>query len=317
MWTTKWSCDVDCHDAVVPTRPFVPRELRVLPFRGRDAIEAGLLTWSALRGLTWLRLLPGIYVHVGTPLDHRMWCRAAVLWATDGIGGGVAVGGHSAAYLWGAADGPDDGRVELVIPRRSRRGAPDRIRLVRCALGVRDIVALADIPVTSPERTAFDIARRWDRIDAVVTIDAMLGRYVLTLDDHRAYADAHRGWPGAAAARLIIPLLEPRTESLMESRVRLVIVDGGLPRPVAQFEVRDSIGRFIGRVDLAYPQWRIAIEYDGDHHRGREEYRDDQRRANALRVAGWTVLRFTASDLWRRPDQIVAHIARSFRHDFS
>ena len=80
----------------------------------------------------------------------------------------------------------------------------------------------------------------------------------------------------------------------METRLRLVIVDGGLPRPVAQFEVRDAAGRLIGRVDLAYPEWRIAIEYDGDHHRGRVAYRDDQRRANALRVAGWTVLRFTA-----------------------
>ncbi|WFE23794.1 hypothetical protein O7621_11285 [Solwaraspora sp. WMMD937] len=50
---------------------------------------------------------------------------------------------------------------------------------------------------------------------------------------------------------------------------RLLLHDAGLPRPVPQHKVADPQGRFIGRVDLAYPQWRIAIEDGGDHHRGR------------------------------------------------
>jgi hypothetical protein len=55
----------------------------------------------------------------------------------------------------------------------------------------------------------------------------------------------------------------------MESRLRLILVFGGLPRPVSQFVVRDRTGMFVARVDLVYPEQRLAIEYEGDHHRGR------------------------------------------------
>ncbi|MBG0563224.1 hypothetical protein [Actinoplanes aureus] len=55
----------------------------------------------------------------------------------------------------------------------------------------------------------------------------------------------------------------------MESRLRLLLVDAGVPPPVPQFEVRDEDGRLIGRVDLAWPARRVAHEYEGDHHRSR------------------------------------------------
>jgi very-short-patch-repair endonuclease len=275
-----------------------------MPFRGLDAIDAGLLTWAALRGPAWRRLLPGIYVRAGSEPDYRTWCRAAALW-----GGTMAViGGVSAASFWGVVDTPSDGQISLVMPPGTRRRAPARVRPVRASLDRADIVDLAGVPVTSAVRTAFDLARTLDHVAAVVVIDTMLARHVLQLSDVVAYAQAHRGWPGVGRALRVFRGAEPRSESPMETRLRLVIVAGGLPRPVAQYDVRDPAGRFVARVDLAYPQWRIAIEYDGDYHRDRQTYRDDQRRANALRVAGWTILRFTAADVWRRPEQIVADI---------
>ncbi|MEV7228582.1 DUF559 domain-containing protein [Polymorphospora sp. NPDC051019] len=80
----------------------------------------------------------------------------------------------------------------------------------------------------------------------------------------------------------------------------------GLPPPVAQHEVHDHRGRFVGRVDLAYPRWRIAIEYEGDHHRERTQFRRDVARLNDLRACGWLVLRFTADDVLRHPERIIA-----------
>jgi very-short-patch-repair endonuclease len=77
---------------------------------------------------------------------------------------------------------------------------------------------------------------------------------------------------------------------------------------VVQFDVRDAAGRFVARVDLAYPQHRLAIEYDGDHHRGRASFRRDAARLNALRMCGWTVLRFTADDVLRHPSRVVAQV---------
>jgi very-short-patch-repair endonuclease len=198
--------------------------------------------------------------------------------------------------------------VDVIAPFAVRRSVPARIQLVRAAFDADDVTWVTEIPLTTPVRTAFDVARCCPLVDAVVAIDAMLGRHVLRLRDLIAYVAAHPGWPGSVQAGQVIELVEPRTESPMETRLRLVIVGGGLPRPIAQFEVRDHAGRFVARVDFAYPQWRIAIEYDGDYHRDPDAFRADLRRANALRVAGWTVLRFGASDVWRKPDQIVAQI---------
>jgi very-short-patch-repair endonuclease len=86
-------------------------------------------------------------------------------------------------------------------------------------------------------------------------------------------------------------------------------VAAGLPPLTAQYEVygvHEHRGRvLLGRVDLAYPRWRIAIEYKGDHHRKRARFQRDVARLNALRAAGWLVLRFTADDTLRHPARIV------------
>ena len=94
----------------------------------------------------------------------------------------------------------------------------------------------------------------------------------------------------------------------METRARLTLVDAGLPRPVAQFEVRDPGGRLVGRVDLAYPDHLIAIEYEGDHHRDRATFRRDIARINALQDLGWPVVRVTADDILLFPAQFVRRI---------
>ena len=94
----------------------------------------------------------------------------------------------------------------------------------------------------------------------------------------------------------------------METRTRLLLVLAGLPLPLVQFDVYDAAGRFVARVDLAYPQIKLAIEYDGDHHRERSTFRRDVARLNALRLCGWTVLRFTADDVLRHPAKVVAQV---------
>jgi very-short-patch-repair endonuclease len=92
----------------------------------------------------------------------------------------------------------------------------------------------------------------------------------------------------------------------METRLRLLLVGAGLPDPAVQYEVVAGGQRY--RLDLAYPGLRLAIEYDGDHHRERETFRRDVARLNALRTAGWTVLRFTAADVLRHPERVVVQV---------
>ena len=102
----------------------------------------------------------------------------------------------------------------------------------------------------------------------------------------------------AAAVRLA----DPRAQSPMESRIRLAIVFDGLPTPVLQHPV----GPFL--LDLAYPAVRLAIEYDGEAHRGQERALRDLDRQAYLTAAGWKVLRFTAAQVMRRPGWVAARV---------
>ncbi|MEJ3748904.1 DUF559 domain-containing protein [Actinomycetes bacterium KLBMP 9797] len=291
--------------------PRVPRQLQFLPFRARDAVAEGLLTRRMLDGPLWQRMLPGVYIHIDAfrEADHRTWCDAAALLLPSG----GAIGGLSAAYLWGANLVDAHTPVTLIVPRQATLHRHPRLRPMRSSLPPSDIARFGGHPVTTPLRTAFDVGRHLPRTEAVVAVDTLLGRRVVKLPKLVDYAAGHAGWPGIPQLREVLALAEPLTESPMESRLRLLLIDAGLPRPVAQHDIRDAKGRFVARVDLAYPRLRIAIEYEGDHHRERVHFQQDVHRLNALRGLGWLVLRFTAEDVLRNAERTVHQVIAARR----
>ena len=108
---------------------------------------------------------------------------------------------------------------------------------------------------------------------------------------------AHTGLPGVRQARRALALSHLAAESPPETYLRVARTCAGLA-PVPQHVVRDRLGGFLARVDLAFPHAGLAIEYDGrDAHGSHEAFIRDRQRQNALVAAGWTVLRFTAEDL--------------------
>jgi len=114
-------------------------------------------------------------------------------------------------------------------------------------------------------------------------------------------------FPGCATVRTALGLARRGVESPKESETRLVIRAGGLPEPVVQWEVFDG-SRLVARVDLAYPELKIAIEYDGDGHRSdREQWRRDIRRQRELERRGWIVIHLTQADL-DDPDAFLTHL---------
>jgi hypothetical protein len=263
-----------------------------------------------LRGSSWLRLFPDIYVHVDAfePDDHRLWCDAVALM----LGEGAAIDGLSAAFLHGV-DLLDRGSpVTVSVPQHRWRPRSPRLVTRRAELPPTDLTSFGRIPLTTPARTAFDLARRLDRTAAVVALDALCHRRLVTVRQVERRLDASAG-PGTRRCREALMLVEPRCESPMETRLRLLLIDAGAPPPVAQYEVHDGAGRLVGRVDLAYPQWRIAIEYEGDHHRERAQFRRDIGRINDLHGQGWLVLRFTADGVLRHPGRVVRHVARAIQ----
>lgn len=295
----------------MPRIPRVPQRLAFLPFQGSVAVAEGLVTWTMLRGRTWHRLLPDVYVHRDgyRTDDHRMWCEAAALLLPPGS----ALAGLSAAHLGGADLLARDAPVTALLPRGARMRQHPRLVITRSVLAEADRTRFAGLPVTSPLRTAFDLGRRPPRTEAVVAVDALLHRRVVKLPALREYAAARTGWPGLPLLRDVLSLAEPLSESPMETRLRLLLVDAGLPPLTAQHDVLDARGRFVGRVDVAWPTWRVAVEYDGDQHRERNHFRQDVARLNALRAAGWIVLRFTADDVLRYSARTVRLVADALR----
>jgi very-short-patch-repair endonuclease len=289
----------------MPPRPCVPAILTLAPFRGSVAVADGLLTAPQLRGRAWRRLLPDVYVHHEMRLDHRVWCAAAGL----ALPPGAAIGGLSAAQLIGCELLNADSPVSIVVPRRAGARPGGRIRAHHTLLDPSDVTSIGELPVTTPERTAFDLGRRLSRRTAVIAFDAMLRQEVLDLGAVAELARQRHWWPGVARLHQVIRLADSRAESPMESLLRVLLVDAGLPAGQPQFEVRDAAGRLIGRVDLAWPAIRLAIEYEGDHHRGQEQFRRDIARVNALQHAGWTVIRLSADDVLRRPAETVSLVA--------
>ncbi|WP_448625464.1 endonuclease domain-containing protein [Geodermatophilus sp. URMC 64] len=102
-------------------------------------------------------------------------------------------------------------------------------------------------------------------------------------------------------------LADGAAESPQETRLRLLLLRSGLPAPVAQFEVRDRDGRFVGRVDFAWPDRRVAAEYDGLWHAEPGQFARDRQRLNRLQAAGWRVVHVTAADL-QRPAELLARL---------
>jgi len=290
--------------AAVVRRPSIPPSLRFVPFRGRVAVASGLVSRRQLAGPAWRRLLPDVYAHVDAPLDRLAWCQAAALLLPPG----GAISGRSAALLFGADVLPLDAPVEVTVPRPAAMRQHARLVVRRAVLPPYEVTRRNGLPATTPVRTAFDLARQPDLVEAVVGVDALLYRRVVKLEQLATYSAGRRGWRNVRQVPRVLSLAATEVESPMETRTRLVIVLAGLPAPVVQFDVLDRAGRFVARVDLAYPHIRLAIEYDGDHHRERATFRRDVARLNALRLAGWTVLRFTADDILRHPSRVVAQV---------
>ncbi|MDR7280896.1 DUF559 domain-containing protein [Catenuloplanes atrovinosus] len=297
------------QDVGVARLASVPMQLRIRPFRGDRAVSGGLITRRQLQSAAWRRLFPQVYVEDAAfvPDDHRLWCEAAALLLPPG----AAISGDSAAFLWGAASPRWNAPVTVTVPRSRRLESGPRLSVTCRTLPAEDVAEFGGLPVTTPLRTAFDLGRQSDRRRAIVALDAFLHHRMVEAGKLEAFARGRARWPGNRRLLERLAEAEPLTESPMETLLRLLITDAGLPRPFAQVEVTTDGGRWLARVDLAYPDLRIAIEYEGDHHRERDTFRRDITRKRTLEAAGWLVLRFTADDVLRRPADTVAMIAET------
>jgi hypothetical protein len=167
--------------------------------------------------------------------------------------------------------------------------------------------ATLGVPLTSPAFTWVMLAVVVrDEYDLVAIADGVVREQMFSKDPQRlgsldqlesAVRSGRR--VGIRALREALPRVRTRSASRMETRCRLIIVDAGLPEPLLNHAVFDALGGLIAVVDLAYPELRIAIEYEGEHHlRDPEQWAKDIARYEALASAGWFVIRVTKNDVF-------------------
>lgn len=238
--------------------------------------------------------------------------------------------GFSAAVLWDASLPPQIFRkidaelldVAVHWPRRAPRGAGVRGHSVRLEL-VRAVThPVSGLLVASPASTWASLAPLLTHpYDLVAVADhfvrihrpphsrpwASMPKPLATLDQLAAVVAAGRR-DGVRALKAALPRVRTGAASRTETWTRLTLVDAGLPEPVLDHDVFDELKRFLARVDMAYPQWKIAIEYEGSHHTEDEQWERDIDRYAALEAAGWLVIRVTRTMLFGTPDRLVARV---------
>lgn len=281
----------------------VPPELRRGPFLVADARRIGM-KWDELQSRNWRRLSRGQYSWTGLELDVDLRLRAVV----ERMPLVFAFSGPTAGWIHGL-DMPPCDPIEVTVGRDIPVHARSGVRVRRASLLAEEVANIRGYPTTSGLRTTRDLGSRRDLVESVVATDMALHAGLTSLAALSRYVEAHPGTKGIKRLRYAVDLAEPKTESPMETRLRLALINGRLPRPCVQVELHNRRGDFLGRADLYYPDVRLVIEFDGQGHR--ERLTDDMRRQNALVNAGYHLLRFTAPDL--RDKVAVANQVRRLR----
>jgi hypothetical protein len=285
-------------------------------FRGAHAGMAGLTRRQIVDRIAeqrWTELYRDVYRITGAPTTWKTFLIGAC-WA----GGFRAVASRrSAAALRGLPGGRRD-LIEITCPRWKRARHDGLVVHESKALSDLDVTVVDGIPTTTVARTLFDLGAVYRLGMIELALENAIRRGLVTEEelDRTIRRLSRQGRPGGPKLRQLLGALDPErrpTDSEMEVLTLQAIRAAGLPEPVTQHEVWAG-GRFVGRVDLAYPDARIAIEYDSDeHHTGRLATRRDRARRHDLITAGWLPIDVGPADLRRGAVSVCAAISEALR----
>lgn len=290
----------------LPAHPAVMNEVPS-PFVGSEVLSTGKISERALRRL-YQPLYPNVYAPRGIEVSARARARGAWLWSKRR---GIVAGLSASAVLGTKWIDPSE-PAELI--HDNRRPPPKLIVRTEHVLA-DEIVEAGDMRVTAPARTAFDLGRhiRYP-IAAVQRLDALANATDLEHIDIEAVIAAHPGARGIPRLRHALSLMDGGAESPQETVARLVLIDAGLPPPKTQFRVFDPYGQFVARLDMAYDEIKVGIEYDGPQHWTDPEVRQrDIDKQFTLAELGWLIIRVSRDLLRYRRATYVARVESALR----
>ena len=174
------------------------------------------------------------------------------------------------------------------------------------------------IPVTNPVRTVVDLGAVLDPDEVELALDRGLVARLFSVAavEHLRDQLTRCGRSGCGVLRRVLEdraLGDRRPDGVLEAEMARLLERAGLPPAVFQHVVRDESGRFLAKVDFAYPDVRLVMEVEGwSAHGSRQAFQHDRDRHNRLTTAGWTVLHFTWRDVVHRPAVVSGQIATFF-----
>lgn len=169
-----------------------------------------------------------------------------------------------------------------------------------------EINLVAGIAVTTPTRTALDLACWYPTTTAVAALDDLVRVTDVKTSDVELLVARYRGRRGIERARTALDLVDAGAQSPKETWLRLVLVHAGLPRPQTQIPVNDDFGDVIAYLDMGWEDVKVAVEYDGEQHRNdRRQFAWDIRRSEMVERRGWILVRVVAGD---RPAEIIRRV---------
>lgn len=247
-------------------------------FIGSEMLKRSALTRSALRW-NYTAIFPDVYLAKTAKQTLRRRTTGAWLWS----GRNGVIAGRAAAELHGALWVPDDAPVEMLW----RNGRPPSGIVVRNErIDADEIVEFAGLPVTTPERTALDLARHLNRNLAVRNLDALARATDVKALDALRLAERYPRARGLRRAEVALDLMDGGAESPQETRIRLILIDDGLQRPRTQIRVTDGFNEAF--IDMGYDEPMVGIDYDGKHHAtDRPRYVHDIGRNELVAREGW------------------------------
>jgi hypothetical protein len=251
-------------------------------FIGPEAIDVGQLTRGQLR---WnnAAVHPRVYIPKGVERTLSLNTVAAWLWMRrKGI-----ISGRAAAALHGAKWVDASTPIEIIAEHtRKRQGVIVREERV----GTEEITFVGELPVTTVARTALDLARHLPRDAAVAHLDALAAATGVLPIDALELAAKYPGLRGIRRARMALGLMDGGAESPKETWLRLVLMDGGLPKPRTQIRVSDGVKEAF--IDMGYDEPKVGFDYEGKQHsEDRDQYVHDIGRAELVECEGWMDIR--------------------------
>ncbi|MEW5808634.1 MAG: hypothetical protein AB1925_04195 [Actinomycetota bacterium] len=272
-------------------------------FLGSEAIAAGVLSPGELR-YGYRRLYPNVYTSRDAETSLADRAVGAWLWSQRR----AVITGRAAAALHGARWMDAAAPIELIYDcKRPPSGIITRNERVDSG----EVCRIGGMSVSSIARTAFDLGRHLPLARAVEHLDALANATRLTGGQVIPLVDGYRGARGMKKLRIALHHMDGGAQSPKETWLRMLLVRRGFPRPVTQIPLVNSRGKPFAYLDMGWEDVKIAVEYDGDHHRkDRNQYVWDEQRLRLIRAREWLHVKVISED---GEDDVVERVAAAWR----